>query len=123
MIEAPAPSSEVIEHSGTWLVGPHGYSDFVLRGPRQPLRGLPGPLYVRGITIPFYSFLPLALQWSCDTRCEPLEELLSVAPSERILVGSFTWAESTFVVSFIYFEDIPVPVFQEGGEVSIGQAH
>jgi len=110
-------------HPVSTTTGPYGYSDFVLRGPRQPLQGLPGPLDVEGITIPFTSFLPNALQWSCDTRCDPLEKLLSVAPSERILVGSFTWAENTFLVSFIYFEDIPVAVFQEGGRVSIGHAH
>jgi hypothetical protein len=123
MIEAATTSTEVIEHYGTWLTGPDGYSDFVLRGPRQPLGGLPGPLDVEGIIIPFSNFLPLALQWSFGTRCEPLEKLLSVTPSERILVGSFTWSQTTFLVSFIYFEDIPVSTFRERGGVSIGLTH
>jgi hypothetical protein len=122
MIEAPALSREIIEHYGTWLSGPYGYSDFVLRGPRLPLQGRPGPLDVEGITIPFTSFLPSALQWSCDASCKPLEELLLVTPSERILVGSFSWAETTFLVSFIYFEDIPASVFRDTSGLSIGQA-
>lgn len=121
MIEVSATNSEVIKHYGTWLTGPLGYSDFVLRGSRPPLPGLPGPLDVEGIVIPFRTFLPSALQWSCDSRCEPLEELLSVPTSGRILVGSFTWAETTFLVSFIYFEDIPDAVFGDRDKVPIGQ--
>lgn len=96
---------EAVEHSGTWRAESGGYVDFILRGPRPRREGIPGPLSVYGLVLPFRGFLPKALLWADDSGGEQLvDELLGFA-TEQILTGSFTWAEMTYLVSFIYFED------------------
>lgn len=105
MIETPTHAGHVLDHPGTWLARARGYSDFVLRGPRSPRPGVPGPLSVNGLVIPFNSFLPNALLWACDTGGDLFEAVTETAKSDRILVGSFTWAGESYHASFIYFED------------------
>jgi len=119
VIETPYSSTEVLEHSGTWLTRPGGSGDFVLRGPRAPKPGLPGPLNIAGISIPFSGFLPSALNWSCEGECEGLWDRVSADSAERILVGTFTWGERTYFVSFVYFEDVPDWSLRDFADISL----
>jgi hypothetical protein len=107
MMEVPNPASRVPEQFGTWLAQPSGYSDFVLRGPWFSDQGAPGPLHVRGVVIPFTSFLPGALLWASETGGDLVEATSETARSERTLVGSFEWAGKNYQATFVYFEDYP----------------